>query len=36
MKEKSSLTDQPMSVLLYDDIAEQRVFFGNQLTLEQD
>jgi hypothetical protein len=29
VKEKASLVDQPKLVLLYDDVAEQRVFFGN-------
>jgi hypothetical protein len=29
VKEKASSTDQPKLVLLYDDVAEQRVLFGN-------
>jgi hypothetical protein len=36
MKEKASLVDQPKPVLLCDDVAEQRVFFGNQLNSEQE
>jgi hypothetical protein len=36
IKEKESSKDQPKLVLLCDDVAEQRVFFGNQLTLEQE
>jgi hypothetical protein len=28
--------DQPKPVLLYDDVAEQRVFFGDQLTSEKE
>jgi hypothetical protein len=36
VKEKASSVDQPKSVLLYDDVVEQRVFFGNQVTLEQE
>jgi hypothetical protein len=28
--------DQPKSVLLCDDVAKQRVFFGNQLTSKQE
>jgi hypothetical protein len=36
VKEKASSADQPKLVLLCDDVAEQRVFFGNQLTSEQE
>jgi hypothetical protein len=36
IKEKASLADQPKLVLLYEDVADQRVFFNNQLTLEQE
>jgi hypothetical protein len=32
VKEKASSVDQPKPVLLCDDVAEQRVFFGSQLT----
>ena len=36
VKEKASSADQSKPVLLCDDLAEQRVFFGNQLTSEQE
>jgi hypothetical protein len=36
VKEKASSADQPKPILLYDDVAEQRIFFSNQLTSEQD
>jgi hypothetical protein len=36
VKEKASSVDQPKPVLLYEDVAYQRVFFGNQLTLEKE
>jgi hypothetical protein len=36
VKEKASSADQPKPIILYDDVAEQRVFFGNHLTLEQE
>jgi hypothetical protein len=29
------LVDQPKTILLYEDVADQRVFFGLQLFLEQ-
>jgi hypoxanthine phosphoribosyltransferase len=36
IKDKASLTDQPKHVLLCDDIVDQRVYFDNQLYLEQE
>jgi hypothetical protein len=36
VKEKASSTDQPKPVLLCEDVAEQRVFFVNQLTSKQE
>jgi hypothetical protein len=36
VKEKASSTDQPKPVLLFDDVIDQRVLFGNQLSLEQE
>jgi hypothetical protein len=36
IKEKESSKYHPKLVLLCDDVAEQRVFFGNQLTLDQE
>jgi hypothetical protein len=35
VKEKASSADQPKLVLLCEDVLDQRVFFGNQLTSEQ-
>jgi hypothetical protein len=34
IKEKASLVDQPKTILLFEDVADQKVFFGNQLSLE--
>jgi hypothetical protein len=34
IKENASSADHPKPILLYDDVVEQRVFFGYQLTLE--
>jgi hypothetical protein len=34
IKEKASLVDQPKPILLFEDVADQKVFFGNQLSLE--
>jgi hypothetical protein len=36
VKEKASSADQPIPNLLSEDVAGQRVFFGNQLTSEQE
>jgi hypothetical protein len=36
VKEKESSVDQPKSVLLCEDVVDQRVLFGNQLTSEQE
>jgi hypothetical protein len=36
VKQKTSSVDQLKQVLLYEDIADQRVFFGNQLSSEQE
>ena len=36
VKEKASSVDQPKPVLLCHDVVEQRVFFCNQLTSEQE
>jgi hypothetical protein len=35
VKEKASSADQPKPVLLCEDVLDQKVFFGNQLTSEQ-
>jgi hypothetical protein len=36
VKDKASLVDQPKLVLLYEDVKDQMVFFGNPLTLEKE
>jgi hypothetical protein len=36
VKEKAYSVDEPKLVLLYEDVKDQMVFFGNQLTLEQE
>jgi hypothetical protein len=36
VKEKASLVDQSKLVLLCEDVADQRIFFGYQLTSEQE
>jgi hypothetical protein len=36
VKEKASSADQPKPIFLCDDVAEHRIFFGNQLTSEQE
>jgi hypothetical protein len=35
IKDKASLVDQPKPMLLYEDVADQKVFFCNQLSLKQ-
>jgi hypothetical protein len=36
IKEKASLVDQPKPMLLYEDVADQKVFFCNQLSSKQE
>jgi hypothetical protein len=36
VKEKASSTDQPKSIMLCEDVADQRVLFGSQLSSEQE
>jgi oligoendopeptidase F len=36
VKEKASLLNQPKPILLYEDLANQKVFFDSQLSSEQE
>jgi hypothetical protein len=36
IRDKAALVDQPKSMLLWEDIAEQKVLFGSQLSEEQE
>jgi hypothetical protein len=36
IRDKAALVDQPKTILLYEDITDQKVLFGSQLTEEQE